>query len=501
MKKLPGSVSSKSSLLKNKEWYHQRFDGCPMFIFAIPDAEMLKEKRKLPGNIPNVRVCFFSDRKADWHLDMDDVQRATNSIIEAAEKDPFFSKRLMQAWKSDEKKFDVFFEKEFRSLNLGALSDKQLFSLWKKYYKFAIKRFSSTGIIDHFSLGTDSIVSEMVKESVLNQSKKPLRDSELVEIFSIASAPIHQSFINQSEIDLLKIAAGKSKESLERYQQRYFWIKNNYYTSQVLTVEYFADEIKVWKKSKKDLSKEINKLENTPKLNKVKKAELLKRFKFPRLLRTLLTASEDFTYWQDSRKKATYINIYMGSQLLEEIGKRKSYSVEELKYTTGIEIENLFKNQLPTRKELQNRRENSVFLATPKGFYVSTGGEVEKVRKQMWESEQKNDVNDFRGLSASLGKVKGRVRILKSVDEIGRIKKGEILVAVMTRPDYIPAMKKAAAIVTNEGGITSHAAIVSRELGIPCVIGTKIATEVLRDGDLVEVNANHGKVTILERAK
>jgi pyruvate,water dikinase len=61
-------------------------------------------------------------------------------------------------------------------------------------------------------------------------------------------------------------------------------------------------------------------------------------------------------------------------------------------------------------------------------------------------------------------------------------------------------MKKAAAIVTNEGGITSHAAIVSRELGIPCVIGTKIATEVLHDGDLVEVDANHGKVIVLERA-
>ncbi len=61
-------------------------------------------------------------------------------------------------------------------------------------------------------------------------------------------------------------------------------------------------------------------------------------------------------------------------------------------------------------------------------------------------------------------------------------------------------IKKAAAIVTNEGGITCHAAIVSRELGIPCIIGTKIATEVLKDGDMVEVNANHGVVTVIKRA-
>ena len=64
----------------------------------------------------------------------------------------------------------------------------------------------------------------------------------------------------------------------------------------------------------------------------------------------------------------------------------------------------------------------------------------------------------------------------------------------MTRPELVPAMKKAAAIVTDEGGLTSHAAIVSRELGIPCVVGTKISTKIFKDGDLVEVNANHGSV-------
>lgn len=81
---------------------------------------------------------------------------------------------------------------------------------------------------------------------------------------------------------------------------------------------------------------------------------------------------------------------------------------------------------------------------------------------------------------------------------MGKVQKGDILVAVMTRPDYIVGIKKAAAIVTDEGGITCHAAIVAREIGIPCVIATKIATKVLKDGDLVEVNANHGVVKIIK---
>lgn len=74
------------------------------------------------------------------------------------------------------------------------------------------------------------------------------------------------------------------------------------------------------------------------------------------------------------------------------------------------------------------------------------------------------------------------------------MEKGEILVTVMTSPDFMVAAKKAAAIVTDEGGITCHAAIVSREMKIPCIIGTKIATKVLKDGDIVEVDADKGVV-------
>ncbi len=81
----------------------------------------------------------------------------------------------------------------------------------------------------------------------------------------------------------------------------------------------------------------------------------------------------------------------------------------------------------------------------------------------------------------------------------GLQKIGDILLSQATSPDLLPAMKKAAAIVTEQGGITSHAAIVSRELGIPCVIGTKIATKVLKDGDLVEVDANRGIVKKLTK--
>jgi len=98
------------------------------------------------------------------------------------------------------------------------------------------------------------------------------------------------------------------------------------------------------------------------------------------------------------------------------------------------------------------------------------------------------------GAAASPGIATGKVKILKSPKEIGKVQEGDILVAPMTSPDYVPAMKKAAAIITDQGGLTSHAAIVSRELGVPCIVGTKHATTVLKQDMVVTVDGFKGSV-------
>ena len=100
-----------------------------------------------------------------------------------------------------------------------------------------------------------------------------------------------------------------------------------------------------------------------------------------------------------------------------------------------------------------------------------------------------------RGLGAAPGIAAGPVRVIRSREEAGKLAEGEVLVTHMTAPDWVPLMRKAAAIVTDSGGMTCHAAIVSRELGLPCIVGTSDATEVLRDGEGVTVNASDGVVT------
>lgn len=126
---------------------------------------------------------------------------------------------------------------------------------------------------------------------------------------------------------------------------------------------------------------------------------------------------------------------------------------------------------------------------------VTTIDKTNKTLNQNQKNSQEISTTPIlKGIPASPGIGTGTVKVLKSPKEIDKIEKGDILVAPMTSPDYVPAMKKASAIVTNEGGMTSHAAIVSREMGTPCVVGTKEATKVLKDNQIVTVNGKTGEV-------
>jgi pyruvate,water dikinase len=98
------------------------------------------------------------------------------------------------------------------------------------------------------------------------------------------------------------------------------------------------------------------------------------------------------------------------------------------------------------------------------------------------------------GLGASPGIASGKARILMSPDEGARLLQGEVLVAPMTSPDWVPAIRRASAVITDSGGVTCHAAIVARELGIPCVVGTRQATKLLRDGEVITVDGRRGSV-------
>ncbi len=498
-----GLIAENIGLLKDKKWYNQRFDGCLNLIWMISEAEIKAEPRKMKGGNFSSHICIFENHRGDWYIDMADIRRVTNIFLQKAKATHDLSGRLIQKWQIDNRRFFKLIA-ELDSTDLDKITERRLAGLYRNFTYVYDRTITSSSLIDGFALGSDEIIQNEINSLLENRGV----DRKKGEIFSILTAPVHQSFINEAEISLLRlvrrIKSSKNptlalrqpaiKRSLERHASRYFWIKNNYHDNYVLSPRDFLSEIKTLLSSSVDLGQEIRRIAGTPLHNRQAKQKLIKRLRLSAYLKNLLKISEDFTYWQDERKKRTFLFTHYASILLEKIGRHYGYTLDEMKYLARAEVLELLAGRKFDHQELRRRAKKMIIYQKGNYYEILSGVKADTVIDKIFKHQDQSHIQDFRGLTASTGKARGSARIVTSVKEIDKIKTGDILVAVMTRPDYIIGIKKAAAIVTDEGGITCHAAIISRELGIPCIIGTKIGTKILKDGDLVEVNANHGWV-------
>ena len=167
------------------------------------------------------------------------------------------------------------------------------------------------------------------------------------------------------------------------------------------------------------------------------------------------------------------------------------------------EIEGIFKEQGLNKRLLQQaklRKKFYLFVSLDgRKLFCNENKNAIKIAEKLFNSEKIARSTILKGIVAYKGLVKGKARIILNRKDFKKIKRGDVLVAVFTMPYYLPLFKKASAIVTDEGGLLSHASIMARELKKICIIGTKIATKTFKDGDLLEVNANSGLVKLLKK--
>ncbi len=189
-----------------------------------------------------------------------------------------------------------------------------------------------------------------------------------------------------------------------------------------------------------------------------------------------------------------------GRKLSLEMVKRAGISENLSRYISYEEMLDYFKKEKIVDKQILNKR-RKYFIITNKGILYENINNYFKKQGHSLKVEKLEGISEIKGNSAYPGLVKGKVVIVKNKSMFGKLKQGDILVTTMTTPDFLPIMKKAAGFITDEGGITCHASIVAREMKKSCIVGTKIATKVLKDGDLVEVDADKGIVKILKRSE
>ena len=342
-----------------------------------------------------------------------------------------------------------------------------------------------------------------IEEAVMELLKDYTKDTEeAVKIVFANENPVHiiQEGIETKKIALIAKKGNKKKldKMLMKHLDRFIAVNMYDETYQEMTLHSLEDRINKLKK-KEGLEEEIGKLKKKFWLNKKNYQELIKKYKFFKKNRELLDLAHKFSEFNEIRNYYRGLCSFYSRGFFEQIAKRLGLTLKEILCYCDEEIILALEGKMKLKKkEAKERYKKSVLVYDEDSFYFYTGEEAEKLIEKL-ELNPKN-TNELSGQIACKGKkVIGKVKIINSTYDMHKLVRGDILIASVTRPEFLVSIKKAAAIVTDEGGLLSHAAIVSREMNKPCIIGTKIATKTFKDGDLVEVDANKGIVKVIRR--
>ncbi|MDX9893278.1 MAG: PEP-utilizing enzyme [Patescibacteria group bacterium] len=222
------------------------------------------------------------------------------------------------------------------------------------------------------------------------------------------------------------------------------------------------------------------------------KTKILKKLKLNKQASELVEILSWFTLlYELGELVSSYLYDQFLGQLKHSVGKK---NFADLMWYDPFSLEYYLKGQDLSKAELAARQDFWVIEILNGKWKLFVGAQARKYYQSHIPQEKTIDNSVLRGTVASLGQARGKVKIVITQADQAKMNRGDILVSPMTTPRLMSAVKKAGAIVTDEGGLTAHAAIVSREFNIPCIVGTKVATKILNDGDLVEVDAQQGIV-------
>ncbi|MBD3164030.1 hypothetical protein GF323_02430 [Candidatus Woesearchaeota archaeon] len=423
-------------------------------------------------------IMYFEQDKCYFLYSWEDMQKIKRELIKKVKKDPDYLIFLDdEDKKACRESLEMF--KQIKALEKKSIQElKGLLALADKAYANVL---SVSHIVEGWVHPTENLIRSKVKDM-----------DNLVAL----TTPSFNSFLTKEQISLSKIAnyakeKGMKKipekltdmrlmSMLEKHQKKYFWINNSYASAKVLAVSDFVKEANELIKKPKTFQ--------DPKTIRRKKEAILKKIN-DKELTELIKINDTIFRIHDRRKEHMTISMHYIDLVLKGINKRTKIPMEHLRYLLPNEV------NIDARK-LEKRRKKCIYFVHYEGDSIYEGKTADEYIKQLENQHKVEDTVLIKGNSASNGVARGIVKVCRGEKEISKVEKGDILVACMTQPEFVPAMKKAAAIVTDEGGLTCHAAIVSRELGIPCVIGTKTATKILKDGQVVEVDATNGAVKI-----
>lgn len=341
-------------------------------------------------------------------------------------------------------------------------------------------------------------------------------DAEIEKIFSkVATCPNYYPLAYSEEpLDLLRIAKKyknneRIDELIDEHIKKYSWIKG---PLEMENMVYDKDDYiqRILNLVEDNIDEKIDNIINVRKNIEQDYINILEQYNFNIRIIKLIKAIRDFIFLRTYTTEFSDHLFFIGrTTILKEISNRINIQLSDLIMLEDKEIFEILDNDGKISDDIIN-----ILNQRKVGFAIIwLNGNIQKVfgcesiiiQEQIlkqFKISTSNDITENKkivGNIANKGKVQGIAKVLNNYNDIYKVNRGDIIVASMTTPDLISAMEKASGFITDEGGITCHAAILSREFDVPCVVGTIDATKKIHDGDLIELDANMGIINILKK--
>lgn len=465
---------------------------------------------------------YFKDHNVVFYIKPDEWKATHNHFVGRIENEPNFLENIFEKTSSSCEQLLDYSEKI--PLDLSKLSNDDLWKIYDEYEKLNFIAYSYGLLLPLLDFQGHTYLSDRAKKILA----KRVSGEKLTQYFSLLTTPTKKTFNKKQEIDLykilkkineteklktlflnnnieailkeLKLTNPELYKKIEEHTKKYNWV---YYVYQgpASTEEYFVEILKDWVKKDIEPTRAIEANYRSIEELKAEQEKAISKLKLSDEDRAFIDLTRESVFLKPWRRDMQSHTYYLMERVVFEIASRLSLTLEQIRMMLPQEVERALRENFVDKKIIDNRMKNCVYsVEDNKELILCADDAIKYVKENMNDEEEikVEMVEEFRGTVACAGEAKGVVRIINSPIDIEKMKDKDILISFATNPNLMPAIRKAAAIVTDEGGLTCHAAIVSRELRIPCIVGTRIATKVLKDGDLVEVDANKGIIKIIK---
>lgn len=489
--------------IEGKTLYLQAGEATAINV-SLPITSLLRMHKYYGIHFP-FWVAHVGNNYLTNYVSLEGMRKVAHFFLEKQKKDATYIDFIEKTW---QKSFEPMRKTvaQLQTLDFSQLSEQELLEHLQTLSQQGVEQWCPLIFIDAFDPEGNQFLETEIKKHA---------PTLLAEI-GVLTTPSEMSYSQREKLAFLKIAfsVSKNKEKdivlqakkisdlslslqklLQGHEQQFYWSKNNYAHIHYLDALFFLEELQkvLSNSSEKHIAQEIDHIESSFALQTKKRDALLRDA--PLHVQNICLFFQKLTVLRDIRKEKQCILALWVKLLSHALAKKIGCDPVLFERMAYWEIPRLSSDRVTFLKELEQRTDVVYVMSDLHNTVIFTNDDA--VSLHAFLESKISSLSSLQGMIASTGKATGIVKVINKVSEFGIFHKGDILVSAMTRPEFLPIMEKAAAIVTDEGGITSHAAIVSRELGIPCIIGTQTATRVLKSGQKVEVDAVKGIVTVL----